>query len=107
MTPNSAQSPISKHRKLLAVLALSLAALGTVAHADEKPIELKPGPGKELVEGNCAACHSLDYIVTNSPFLKTGVWEAEIAKMTKVFGAPIDEASQRKILEYLVKNYGG
>ena len=91
----------------LAAIAVLLAVSSSRLAAEEKPVELKPGPGKELVESNCAACHSLDYIVTNSPFLKTAVWEAEISKMVKAFGAPVDEPSQRKILDYLVKNYGG
>jgi hypothetical protein len=29
------------------------------ARAGEKPVVLKAGPGKDIVEGNCVACHSL------------------------------------------------
>jgi mono/diheme cytochrome c family protein len=75
------------------------------AFADEMAIELKDGPGKDAVLNNCAACHSLDYIRMNSPFPDRKLWEAEVTKMIKTFGAPIDDADAKTITEYLVKNY--
>ena len=69
--------------------AVSLAA---PALAEERPIDLKKAPGVEKVEGHCGACHSLDYIEMNSPFLAPAGWDAEVTKMIKVFGAPIDDA---------------
>jgi mono/diheme cytochrome c family protein len=83
-----------------------LALLATPALADEKPVQLKPGAGLDKVEGNCAACHSLDYIRMNSPFLAAAGWDGEVTKMIKVFGAPIDDADAKAIAEYLKKNYG-
>ena len=53
---------------LIFVLAAALIALP--AAADEKPVQLKKAPGLDKVEANCAACHSLDYIQMNSPFLE-------------------------------------
>ena len=92
-------------RKLLVTLAaLSLAG---PAAADEKPVQLKQAPGLDKVEGNCAACHSLDYIVMNSPFPDAKLWDAEVDKMIKTYGAPIDEADAAAIKDYLKKNYGG
>ena len=55
----------------------------------------------------CVACHSLDYIVANSPFMTRQVWDAEVTKMIKAFGAPIEDADAKAIAEYLKKNYGG
>ena len=80
--------------------------LAVPAMADEKPIELKKAPGLEKVEGNCAACHSLDYIQMNSPFLNAALWDAEVTKMIKAFGAPISDADAKGIADYLKKNYG-
>ena len=77
------------------------------ALADEQPIELKRAPRVERVEANCSACHSLDYVAMNSPFLNAASWQAEVDKMINAFGAPIDEADAKIIVEYLVKNYGG
>ena len=39
------------------------------ALADESQVKLKAGEGMQLVQANCVACHSLDYIPMNSPFL--------------------------------------
>ena len=58
-------------RTILLVLATLL--LAPAASADEQPVTLKNAPGRDVVEGNCGACHSLDYIQTNSPFPSAGV----------------------------------
>jgi len=89
------------------VFALALLiGFATAAVAEEKPVALKQAPGVEKVEGNCAACHSLDYIQMNSPFLAPAAWEAEVGKMIKAFGAPISDADAAIIADYLKKNYG-
>jgi hypothetical protein len=90
------------------VLAIALlAVVAAPAFADEKPVELKKAPGLDKVEANCAACHSLDYIQMNSPFLNSAGWDAEVTKMIKAFGAPITDADAAASKEYLTKNYGG
>ena len=33
-------------------------------------------------------------------------WDAEVTKMIKTMGAPIDEADARAIKDYLTRNYG-
>ena len=43
----------------------------------------------------------------NSPFLNAASWQAEVDKMIKAFGAPIDDADAKVIIEYLTRNYGG
>ena len=68
--------------------------------------QLKKAPGLDKVEGNCAACHSLDYIPMNSPFPNAALWDAEVTKMIKAFGAPIDEADAKAIAEYLKRITG-
>jgi mono/diheme cytochrome c family protein len=88
------------------ILALAAAALTLPAAAQEKPVELKKAPGLETVEGNCSGCHSLDYIVMNSPFPNAALWDAEVTKMIKAFGAPINDADAKVIADYLKKNYG-
>jgi hypothetical protein len=76
------------------------------AAADEKPIQLKRAPGVEKVEANCAACHSLDYIQMNSPFLNAAGWDAEVTKMIGAFGAPVSLPDAKTIGDYLKANYG-
>jgi sulfite dehydrogenase (cytochrome) subunit B len=85
----------------------SVAFVPASAGADEKAVQLKQAPGLDVVESQCGACHSLDYIVMNSPFLDAGKWDAEVAKMIKAFGAPINPADAKTIGDYLKENYGG
>lgn len=81
-------------------------AIACGAHAGEDAIELKDGPGREQVQRNCIACHSLDYIPMNSPFLDRKGWEGTVGKMIRVMGAPIAEADARAIVDYLAAHYG-
>lgn len=89
-------------RIAIAALLLFVAA----AQAEEKQVALKDAPGRDAVEGNCGACHSLDYIRTNSVFMDRQVWTAEANKMIGPFGAPIAADDANKIIDYLAKNYG-
>jgi sulfite dehydrogenase (cytochrome) subunit B len=88
------------------IIAAVAALIALPASADEKPVQLKKAPGLDQVEANCQACHSLDYIPMNSPFPHAALWDAEITKMIKAFGAPIDDADAKAIADYLKKNYG-
>ena len=94
------------HRIAVGAFAL-VAAVAAPALAQEEPaIKLKEAPGLDKVQANCAACHSLDYIEMNSPFLNAAGWEAEVTKMIKAFGAPVSDADAAVIADYLKKNYG-
>jgi mono/diheme cytochrome c family protein len=87
-------------------LAALMSAAMTLAMAAERPVSLKQAPGVDTVEANCAACHSLDYVQMNSPFLNPAGWDAEVAKMINAFGAPINQADAKTIADYLKANYG-
>jgi mono/diheme cytochrome c family protein len=89
-----------------AALALALMLASLPAKSEEQPIDLKNASGKDVVEGNCGSCHSLDYIQMNSPFLDSMKWEIIVSKMIKIFKAPIAEDDAKKIVDYLSKNYG-
>ncbi len=88
------------------MLAFVAALIALPATADDKPLQLKKAPGVDKVEANCQACHSLSYIPMNSPFLNAVGWDAEVTKMIKAFGAPIDDTDAKAIADYLKKNYG-
>ena len=87
-------------------IALFAALLAGPVNAQEKPIDLKKAPGLDSVQNFCAACHSLDYIQMNSPYPNAAMWDAEVTKMIKAYGAPINEADAKAIADYLKKNYG-
>ena len=84
----------------------ALAFVPATLRAEEQAVHLKQAPGVDVVEGHCGACHSLDYVPMNSPFLDAAHWDAEVAKMIKAFGAPIDPADAKTIGVYLKENYG-
>ena len=91
----------------ITILAATTAFMTVASMAAEKPVQLKPGAGLDKVEAGCTACHSLDYVPMNSPYLNAAGWDAEVAKMINAFGAPIDAADAKVIGDYLKKNYGG
>jgi mono/diheme cytochrome c family protein len=99
----------------LAVFAAGAAGLGLVP-VGAKPIAydlpeetaaLPPGPNVDVVQGNCTACHSVDYIQTQprGPSFKRDFWQAEVTKMIKVYGAPISDADASKIVDYLAATH--
>jgi hypothetical protein len=90
---------------VIAAMLIVMAAPVTAARSEERTVPLKPGPGEDAVM-NCNACHSLDYIRTNAPFMTPKMWEAEVTKMINAFGAPIEPAEAKAITDYLVRNYG-
>ena len=67
----------------------------------------KPGPNLEIVQNNCTGCHSADYVQTQprGAKFKEDFWRAEVTKMIKVYGAPIDETEIGKIVDYLTQTY--
>lgn len=107
-----------KRSTLLALVGLAALAVTVwrVAPIFAKPISyalpeetaaFKPGPGVEVVQNNCTACHSADYVQTQPRGPKFGrdFWQAEVTKMINVYGAPIDQADVSKIVEYLSQTY--
>ena len=100
--------------QLLPALA-AIAALGAVAataaplnyDVPEDTAAFKPGPNLDVVQNNCTACHSADYIRTQprGEKFKRDLWQAEVTKMIKVYGAPIDDSDASKIVDYLAATY--
>lgn len=91
--------------RIMLVFIPLLLAIGPT-RADETAIQLKVGTGLDAVEGNCGACHSLDYILMNSPIQDQKGWTATVTKMVKALGAPIPQDDQKTIIAYLAANYG-
>jgi sulfite dehydrogenase (cytochrome) subunit B len=91
-------------RRILAGAVMLLLAANARAQED---VALKAGVGRETAEAYCGACHSLDYPGQNAPFLSRQGWESEVNKMIKVFGAPIEPADAKVIIDYPAANYGG
>jgi cytochrome c5 len=86
--------------------ALLLMLLGGPALADEASLQLKDGPAAVKVGAYCATCHSVDYVLMNSGFLKKAGWDAEVKKMIQKFGAPVPDEDVPALVDYLTHNYG-
>lgn len=86
--------------------ALAMLAVCPAVLADESSVRLAQGEGVERVQAACAICHSLDYIVMNSPFQDRAGWEKTVTKMVKVMGAPITADDTTAIVAYLERYYG-
>jgi sulfite dehydrogenase (cytochrome) subunit B len=100
---------------LSSVVAAVVGGYGIVA-AGAKPVTyklpdetaaFKPGPNLEVVQNNCTACHSADYVAIQpqGPKYKKDFWQAEVNKMIKIYGAQIDDADVGKIVDYLAATY--
>lgn len=94
-----------KHSLLTTLLASSNAWALSIALPDETA-RFKDGPGLDIVQTYCYACHSADYIITQPPHMPRAFWQAEVEKMKNAFGAPIPDDQVPTIVEYLVKTYG-
>lgn len=92
--------------RFLLSLIVATGTFASVASAGEDNIRLKEGPGREIVETRCVACHSLDYIEMNSPILDRKGWEASVGKMVRIMGAGIDASDVQTIVDYLTTQYG-
>jgi hypothetical protein len=104
---------IMRYPSLLAVAAVTATAIVAARAAPisytlpQETAAFKPGPNLEVVQNNCIGCHSADYINTQPRDAKSkrDFWQAEVTKMIKVYGAPIDADAVGKIVEYLAATY--
>jgi sulfite dehydrogenase (cytochrome) subunit B len=94
------------HSKIVTLAVIAALAATGAALAQEKRIAFKDGAGLQAFQANCNTCHSLDYVIMNSPFLDRAGWDAEVKKMANAFGAPISAPDQAAIVDYLAANYG-
>jgi virginiamycin B lyase len=84
--------------KSLGLILLSVA----VAGAQSPPPALPEGPGKELVEAVCTACHTLERVVA-----KRGTkaeWQDKVLEMLQE-DPDITQQERDQIVEYLAKNF--
>jgi mono/diheme cytochrome c family protein len=67
--------------------------------------DLPPGPYQDVFATQCVICHSPRYVI-NQPAFPRKTWTAEVHKMVKGYGAPIDSQQEREIVNYLVAWHG-
>jgi cytochrome c551/c552 len=71
-------------------------------------VKLKPSKlaGYAVARQKCQICHSADYISYQPPSMNLTQWTAEVAKMRRIYGAPIDDNEVKLIGVYLAATYG-
>ena len=67
--------------------------------------DLPPGPSQDVFATQCVICHSPRYVL-NQPAFPRKTWTAEVHKMVKGYGAPIDSQQEKEIVNYLVAWHG-
>lgn len=72
----------------------------------ERPVTLPPGPGVELVQAHCSACHSLDYVTTQPRGKGARFWADNVEKMIDTHGAEIPPEDAKAITAYLGRTFG-
>jgi sulfite dehydrogenase (cytochrome) subunit B len=87
--------------------AVSVAAKPLSVTLPGETAAFAPGPNLDVVQSNCAACHSADYISAQPRSFKDkkGFWQSEVTKMIKAYRAPIKEEDVGKIVDYLTATY--
>ena len=88
--------PVSRLTEVKPVKAIDLEY-----HAPDLP----PGPYQDVFATQCVICHSPRYVL-NQPAFPRKTWTAEVHKMVKSYGAPIDSQQEREIVDYLVAWHG-
>jgi cytochrome c5 len=58
------------------------------------------GPGADVVNNNCLACHSAGMVLTQ-PHLPRAAWQAEVEKMRNTYKALVDAQDIPAIVDYL------
>lgn len=79
----------------------ALQAGGAALPNDEGLLPERYGVSSDAVNGNCLACHSAMMITTQPRFSRVQ-WGETIAKMRSAYGAPIDPADDKAIIDWLV-----
>ena len=102
-TGDYSQTNLGEVRQPVLLQQTDGATYGVNAYPLYRPA-LEPGEGRQEVDAYCSTCHSTRYI-TMQPPLPAATWEAEVNKMIKIFGQPIPEEVQPKIIKYLQTHY--
>ena len=100
---------------LLALCAAAPAPAGDAAapmvfrsESVELPVGDRTFPGgtsADAINANCVTCHSAG-MVLNQPALSRADWTTEVHKMANVYKAPVSDADQAAIIDYLAATRG-
>lgn len=67
--------------------------------------ELPSGPNFALYKASCLTCHTSSYVI-QTPKSPRNYWETEVKKMVDLYDAPLNDESQKLIVDYLMSVRG-
>jgi len=79
-----------------------VAVVAGITAAQSPPPALPEGPGKELVEAVCTACHSLERVVAKRA--TKAEWQDKVLEMLQE-DPDITQQERDQIVEYLAKTF--
>ncbi len=81
----------------------TFSVMGSVREMNIVPdaVDFPEHEGKSEFMSYCAICHSLRHI-SMQPDFSRAIWDEEVHKMVIKYNAPIDSATCKKIVDYLV-----
>jgi virginiamycin B lyase len=88
--------------KWLPLALVTVIGAATSVHAQQKPVTLPEGPGKEAVQTYCSGCHGLARVVASG--YPQAYWHTTIRMMMN-FGVPIPQDQVIPVIDYLAKNF--
>ncbi len=109
-TPGLATARLLPPPPIAAAAPSSVAAAGftltsTAVDLPSSERMFPPGPGMDVAQQNCTACHSVG-MVMNQPSLPAAAWDGEVHKMLAAYKAPVDPADVPAIVAYLASIKG-
>jgi len=93
-----AAAPATPAAVSVAAAGFTLTSTAVDLPSDERAFP--PGPGMDVTQQNCTACHSVGMVMTQ-PVLPKATWESEVNKMRAVYKAPVVAEDVPAIVEYL------
>jgi cytochrome c5 len=87
--------------KSLALMVFPVALAVTTA-VQSPPPQLPEGPGKELVEAVCTACHTLERVIAKRA--TKAEWQDKVLEMLQE-DPDITQQERDQIVDYLAKNF--
>lgn len=82
------------------------ASPGIVLPEDTMKLRRSDLAGYAVATQKCVICHSVDYVSYQPPGLSQAQWTAEVQKMQRTYGAPLNDIEVRQIGAYLAVAYG-
>lgn len=94
----------SNNQLIWTVFLLAYCLLGAIPAFGQDAASMPEGEGRDLVAEQCATCHPLSMSLVKRA--SRDAWEETVDRMISIYMAPINDADEAIILNYLAANFG-